>query len=464
MAEVAKKHPDLEAVEGFWALPRTLMGGTAAMRAAGKTYLPREAGESEEAYAARVNRTVLFNAFGKTVGDMSGRVFAKEIAFGTDVPANIKTWCENVDLTGRHLNVFAGAVFADAMVTGASHILVDTPSDPGSNRATQARPYLVSIPQENVIGWTYAQTADGLKLTSFRFLEIHEEQTTFEVKRTEQIKVLLPSAYQIWRKDTAKPGEWFMFEKGARGIADIPVATVYLKRHAFMVGAPPLQDLADLNVAHWQSSSDQRNILHVARVPILFGSGFPEDGKLVIGSASLTRATDPNAKLSYVEHSGNAIGSGREDLKDLEFQMQAMGLQLLVSQPGKTATGEVRDDVKENSRLAQWANALKDGLENALGFMAQLGGIGTDGGSLVVNTDFGITSRGAADIQGIIAAHAGGLISRETALREFIRRGFISDDMDVEQELERVAGEAMSALEDTATPGAGRSQGGTPTI
>lgn len=461
-ATVATKHPDLTDAETTWALPRTLMGGTAAMRAAGTNYLPREAAESEPSYSARVNRSVLFNAFGKTIQDMSGRVFAKDIVIDDDVPKQIATWSENIDLTGTHLNVFAAKVFADAMVTGAAHILADTPADPGENRATQARPYLIHIPQEAVIGWGTAQTPDGVKLVSFRFMEVHEEASGFEVRRIPQIKVLLPKAFQIWRKDV-KGEKWVLHQDGLRGIDEIPLATVYLNRAAFMVGKPPLQDLADLNVAHWQSDSDQRSILHVARVPILFGAGFPEDSKLVIGSASLTRSTDPSAKLSYVEHSGAAISSGRDDIKDLEFRMQAMGLQLLVAQPKQTATGEVRDDVKENSRLAQWATALQDCIENAFGFMALLGGLGSEGGSVEVNKDYGITARGSVDIQAIIAAHAAGLMSRETALKEFLRRGFISADLDVEGEIERVAEEAMSALEDTAPPGAGRSPGGTPT-
>jgi hypothetical protein len=99
-----------------------------------------------------------------------------------------------------------------------------------------------------------------------------------------------------------------------------------------MAGAPALQDLADLNVAHWQSQSDQRNILHVARVPILFGAGIPDDVEgqpgFKVSAGSFTRATDPAAKLMFVEHSGAAIGAGDADLKNLEFQMQAMGLQL----------------------------------------------------------------------------------------------------------------------------------------
>lgn len=451
---VATPHPDVAAMESLWPLPRALYAGTKAMRAAGQMFLPKEAAESDDAYRARLERTTLFNAFAKTVQDMAGRVFAKEIQYGESVPQAIKDWSENIDLTGRHLNVFASDVFKDAMQVGLAHILADSPvENVGVTRATQGRPYLVHLRAEDFIGWTHETTSDGLRLTSIRFHETVEEldETGMHVVRVPQIRVLLIGAWQVWRK-TDKKAEWKLFEEGRRGIEEIPLATVYLARTGFMIGKPPLQDLADLNVTHWQSSSDQRNILHVARVPILFGAGFPEDAPIVIGSSSMTRASDPGSTLSYVEHSGAAIGSGRDDLKDLEFQMQAMGLQLLVSQPGQSATGEVRDDVKENSRLAMWADALKDGLEQALAYMAQIGGIGDDAGELIVNKDFGIAARGAVDVQSILAAVRDGIISKETAIREFVRRGILSDDIDPAAELEAAAEDGLAAIE-AATAG-----------
>lgn len=415
---------------------RTVVAGTKAMRDAGKTYLPKEEGESELAYEARLKRTVLFNATRKTVQDMAGRVFAKEVQIDGG-SSRFAQWAENIDGTGRHLNTFAAHVFADALQSGIAYIVADTPvNDDGATLATQGQPYLVHLSVEDVIGWTHEYTEDGLRLTSFRYYETVEMTDGVHAETITQIKVLLPGAYECWRKNEKE--QWVLYQEGARGIEEIPVAPIYLNQTGFMTGEPPLRDLADLNITHWQSSSDQRNILHVARVPILFMAGVHEDVKLVVGSGSLTRASDANASLTYVEHSGAAIGSGKDDLKELEFQMQAMGLQLLQAEPTQTATGEVRDDVKENSRLGRMADALKDGLENALAFMAELGGISGQEPSVIVNKDFGITARGAVDIQALISAYQAGLISYETALNEFIRRGFIADSVTVDEETERL--------------------------
>ena len=446
---VATLHPDMQEALPLYAMPRALMGGTREMRASGETYLPKEPAEVQTAYEIRIKRTVLFEAFSKTVNDMAGRVFAKEIMLGDDVPDQIKTWAENIDLQGTHLNVFSKDVLIDALQVGASYILADTPAGiEGATLANAARPYLIHLKAEDIIGWTTRIDGDSVALEVLRYYETVDIQDGYHVERVRQIKVLLPGAYEVWRQEKDK--EWALFDAGTRGIDGIPLSVVYISKRAYMVGKPPLQAIADLNVSHWQSSSDQRNILHVARVPILFGAGWAEDDALIVGAASMARNSDPNATLSYVEHSGYAIESGRNDLKDLEFQMQAMGLQLLMPEPTQSATGEVRDDIKENSRLGAWADALKDAIENCLVWLAELGGLGNDGGSVIINKDFGIAARGIVDIQALIAAHGAGLISAETALKEMIRRGFLSDDMDVETELTLTAEEAVTAMEQMA--------------
>jgi hypothetical protein len=106
-------------------LPTALMGGTQAMRRLGNLYLPQEPAESPAAYSVRLNRSFLFNGFAKTVRDMAGKVFAKPIAVGDDVPPEIVRYTENIDLQGRNLDVFAHDVFTDTLPDGIGYILVE---------------------------------------------------------------------------------------------------------------------------------------------------------------------------------------------------------------------------------------------------------------------------------------------------------------------------------------------------
>jgi hypothetical protein len=428
---------------------RDLMGGTAAMRAAGKTYLPQFTNEPKDAYDARLERSVLFGATSKTVADMTGKVFSKPITLADDVPTALKKYAENIDLAGRHLNVFARDVFADCMQPGISFILVDMPpalqnengapvTQEQEKRAGQ-RPYMVHIPVERVLGWK-STLANGVEyLTQFRIKEcVTEPDGEWGEKDVEQVRVVEPGKWTTFRKNLEN-GDWVQHDEGNISLSYIPVAPVYINRIGYMRGRAPLDDLADLNIRHWQSSSDQANILTVARVPILFAAGFGENDTITIGASTALRSSDANARLNYVEHSGHAISAGQDEIKSLELQMQTLGLQLLVPQPGgKTATGEVHDSVKENSPLAMMASALQDALEQAFGFMADFIGLGPDaGGSIQVNKDFGGAAVG--DAATLIAAVGAEVISKETFWHEMQRRGILSDSFDPAVEKDRLA-------------------------
>lgn len=470
---------DYKKSAAMWQLPRTLMGGTKAMREAGTLYLPQEAAESPGAYRARVTRSTLFNAFRKTVKDMTGKVFRKEVTLEKDVPEALKTMAENIDGAGRHLNVFARDAFFDSMQTGIGFIFADMPPplQAGTGRngeVTRAdeqprRPYLCFIKAENLIGWK-VEIIDGQPvLTQARIMEsVEEADGQFGTRKVAQVRVLYIGRFELWREIVEGPdkGKWAKVSDGntiggnGKPLSYIPLAPVYINRTGFMQAEPPLEDLADLNVAHWQMQSDLRNINHVACVPILVMTGFGDDDKIEIGASSAIRTSNENAKIGYCEHTGAAIGTSKELLKEIEFQLQTQGLQLMVPQPGgKTATGEVHDDEKENSPLAMMARSLEDALEAGLGFLADFAGLGRDkGGSLSVNRDFGISANAAIDIPNILTSYREGVYDRETALRELQRRGFLSEGADPEVIMLRAEAEATkrdAALADAGGAGFG---------
>lgn len=430
---------------------RVLMGGTTAMRQARETYLPKFGKESEPAYEARLKSSWLFNGYRKTVRDMTGRVFSKPVEIA-DAPERVEEWCKNADLQGRDLSTFARQVFEDALAgAGIGFIMVDAPPRQGVVTQAQAqaqnlRPYLIHLRAEDVLGWKTEVIANVTTLTQIRISETYTETDPMdefaEVTRP-QVRVLDRMGgfvqSRIFRK--GQRDEWAEVPElgGIYDMPEITVIPVYLNRTGFFTGAPLLDDLADISIAHWQSQSDQRNILHYARVPVLFGAGVPDNAIGVIGASTAVIAESPEAKLMWVEHSGKAIEAGRQDLKDLEFQMETFGLQLLTARPGsQSATGEALDANKETSILAMTADQLQDALEQALSWMAQYGGLGDVAPSAVVNKDFGVTMMTAQEIAVLLQAVNTGNISRKTFIEEMARRGAIRSDIDAEEEFDRI--------------------------
>jgi len=205
----------------------------------------------------------------------------------------------------------------------------------------------------------------------------------------------------------------------------------------------PLEDLAYLNLEHWQSSSDQRNILHYARLITFLGKCLDdalEDKKIVIGANQIVNTSDPAGDLKVVESSGQAIESGAEDLRQIEKQMLAFGLSLMDNKVSReTATSRLLDSMEANSTLKNWALNFNDVLNNIIECMADY--LGKEKKSLnatedipnyvTVNSDIN-PSFGADSSSILLASFKDDVIDKENLLIEFKRRGILREEADID--------------------------------
>lgn len=428
------------AMAARWHLPLTLWEGTLGMRAAKETYLPKQLREEATAYERRVQKSFLFNAFKKTIQGLTGKVFSKEIVLQDDVPTQIVEWSENVDLAGRSLNVFARDVFEGGGKTGLGHILVDMQrNEQGASladeRAAGLRPYMKFIPAEDLIGWR-SQIVNGMPtLTQIRIRDdLLEEDGEFGEVLKRRVRVIEPTQFRVFE---LRDEEWVEIEFGPMTLGKVPLSTYYAQRLDFLIAEPPFSELAWQNAAHWQSNSDQRQILHIARVPILFSAGLDDKKEYTIGSDYMIKGPQ-GAELAYVEHSGAAISAGRQDLVDIEERMRIMGVEPLMPRTGtQTATAKSIDSAAANSQLQAMTIGLGDAIETAFGFMADWANLG-EGGSVSVNQDFGLSLQDQMDLDALIKARMAGDLSRETLWAEFKRRNVLMDDFVAEEEQERL--------------------------
>lgn len=439
-------------------LPLTLMGGTPAMRAMAEEYLPHHPAESSVAYELRKRRAVLRNYFRLTVSAMTGKVFAKEMQLGEDVPPRLAELAENIDLAGRHISIFAREAFKKALVPGLSYILVDYPPAEDARslaeeRQRGARPYWVLLEAEDVIGVRYETQGGQIILTQLRIHRCFSEPVgAFGEQDVEEVRVLdlvreeteaAHVAFTIWRKiqpnDKRRKAQWEIHQEGRMSIPVIPLVPVYTGYVAPFEAVPPLEDLAYMNLEHFQIRSDQRNALNVASFPILAATGVKDeaeggDDEAVIGPNQYLTSDNEAAKFYYVESNGAHLEAGRKELQDLEEAMRAFGVQFQVRQSGaESATGRVLDANEVLSPLQAMALGLKDAIENALQLTAMWEGL-PEGGSVTVNTELSLTATEAAEVQALIAARQAGEISRERFVTELRRRGILDDDYDPEED------------------------------
>ena len=357
MPDISTPNLDYGNMVEAWDINDALMGGTLYMRQLGESYLPRWPKEDKEDYKKRLAVATLLPAYEETIKQNIGRVFAEPIKLAENVPDQLREYAKNFDLEGTRLDVWAQAFFGLAMQYGLSHALVDYPrvdtekvKTKAEEKATGARPYVTMLNPRQVIGWKSKMVDGKVVLTALRIKEVVvEDGDDFGQTKVEQIRYLTPGKVEIYRKakDADGAATWALFDGWQTSRQDITLVTLYTKRTGFMCGSPPLLNMALLNIKHWQSQSEQDNILHVARVPLLTVFGLEEGQELIIGSSSATSFTDRQKQgLEYVEHTGSSIGAGKESLAELVEQMRQAGAKLLRTENTSTKSVDQTSEEK----------------------------------------------------------------------------------------------------------------------
>lgn len=459
---VNQRSAEVEALAKPWPMLQALQDGTAAMRAAGKAYLPQWPAEEDTAYRARLATATLFPAYRRTVGVMSGKPFAKALTLN-DADKRIETFAQNIDLQGVNLHTWAAEQFRAAIGFGLAGVLVEYPRAATAGPRTVAaveraglRPYWVRVRHDQVLGWRVANVNGAMQLTQLRLWEcVEEDDGPWGSKPVDQVRVLYPGGWQTYRA-TGEKGEWVLHEEGRTTLSRIPFVPFYGLREAFMVGRAPMIDLAYLNVKHWQSQSDQDTILHAARVPILAIIGADDKSQLAVGASTAVKLP-LTADMKWVEHGGAAIGAGETSLDKLRDQMIQTGAELLVKrESGDVSATEAGNDAEANkSDLQRIAEGFEDALDMALEFTAEYAHL-DKAGTVSLFSDYGAATLSDASASLVLQLQQGGLLSKETALVEFKRRGVLAAEVDVEDEIERAEAEGPALGEMVESGGGAR--------
>lgn len=427
-------------------LPRTLIGGTEAMRDAGKTYLPKHPAESESSYRVRKAGTTLYNAFKKTVSSQVGKVFSDPIKLGDDVPQQILNIRDNIDGAGRGLTEFSMDVFDAAMIDGISFMLVDYPVT--SEAATAAdeqllgtRPYAIHITADNLISWTHDNISGVQTLTEIRIKEARVEKVEeWGETQVDSIRVIRPGSFEVHTKTNK---EYVKTDEGITKTDFIPIVPVYTNRVGFFEGEPTLMPLAELNLDHWVSTSEQRKALTFARFAMLVVTGVQAKQEIVVGADKVLKLTDPQGKASYVETSGAALEAGRKDIEDIETRMESTGMSLRVENAGNVAaTTAAIGSEDSNAALVSVAESLGKSLSTMLDYMAIMYGITSGGGTAEVNTDFG-GKEPTGTVTELNQARSLNNLSQELYTNEMVRRGVFDEETDIQEELKRLSAIAI---------------------
>jgi len=442
---VRATHKDYDEYKPIWDTCSDVVDGQRAMHAARERYLPKLKDEGEEDYIARLKRSDFFNATWRTISGLVGMAFRKPPTI--TVPAGIEPFMKDIDLGGVSLASMARDLVEDVLEYGRIGLLVDHPQAPdGVQTLTRViaesmglRPTLQVYEAESIINWRTGRVNGATVLTMVVLKECAQIQVSeFEVEEEARYRVLDLDAQGFYRQRVFRIGKrdedelvsevWPMMN--GRNMTSIPFYIIGANGMEVDPDEPPLIDLIDANVAHYQINADYRHGLHFTALPTPVVSGYvPEAAgeKFYIGSTSAWVFPDPQAKASFLEYSGKGLDPVKEAILALEQRMAILGARMIANETTQAETlGATQiKRMGENSILSAIVIAVSEVVTRALTVMTEWAGASGEV-AFEISREFSPVAMSAQDLTALVGAWQNGALS-EAELFDMFQRGDIID-------------------------------------
>jgi len=427
---------DVIAMMTAWSVMAAVTNGTEYLRDQSEKYLPQEPREDDDAYETRVARSVLSPYTSRLIETAAGAILRKPIHIEGD-----QYWldlAQNIDGIGSNINEYARRALVSSLTYGHSAILVDYPAAMGARnlaeeRAQGRRPYFIHVDAAQIWGWRQASTMPGAPLTQVR---IHEYTTRplndFGEEQIEQMRVIYPGKYDLYTlgQDVVE-----FSETGDYSLPEIPLVPIYSNRRGMLQSLPPLLDIANLNLTHYQRQADLIHALHIAAMPTLVLEGWDDTTGSATMGVNYAIAMQPGNKAYYVQADATSFDAQANELQSLEMQMSSLGFTKLFGQKFVAESAEAKriDQAQGNSVLSIISQELESALNQAFAFAAQY--VGLEPPEITIDRDFDYYRLIGQDVSVLTQLNELGKIS-DAMLLEILRRGeILPDNINIEDEL-----------------------------
>ncbi len=428
---VSSHHPEYDEYLPKWQRCSDVVDGQDAVHAAGTKYLPKLVDETDDGYKARLARSDLFNATWRTIAGLVGLAFRKEPA--VVLPAGMDAYAKDITMSGVTLDSLARELVEDVLEYGRMGLLVDHPPVnvmPANKAAAEQlglRPALKLYEAEHMINWKYAYIRSRWTLTMVVLTEeaaipdgefgetCETRYRVLDLEKTGDAYVYRQRVYRVNDKGEDELLEGPIYPTMNRKVLDfIPFSFVGPEGRGSCIDEPPLIDLVDANIAHYQINADYRHGLHYTALPTLFLAGVTTESgeKFYIGGNKAITAPDPNARGMFIEFTGAGLGAIAEALKTTTQQMAVLGARMIADESRHVETLGATQIKRagEYSILASIVIAVSEALEWALTIFAQWAGMQGDV-TYQINREFSPVPMDSQMLQALVGAWQSGAIS-----------------------------------------------------
>ena len=456
-----------------WNKIRDCVAGSEAVKAKGDTYLPRPNPEDTSPantarYTSYLNRSVFYNVTSRTLNGLVGEVFTRPIT--VELNGALEPLIEDADGKGVAVDRQAKNMLGKVLSYGRCGVLTDFPSTAGNVTVAQqlngeVRPTITVYDPWDIINWRN-ETVGGRNLVSL--VVLHERAQVpdgeFGLADVERWRVLrlVEGAYtvEVWEQNEnnlTKTAEFVPTDGRGRPFPEIPFVFVGWDNLDAVPDAPPMLDLANLNIAHYRNSADYEDSCYLVGQPTPVFGGLTQDwvenvlkGKVYLGSrASVPLPAGGSAELLQAAPNSMVF----EAMQHKERQMVALGARLIEQKEvQRTATEAGMEERTELSVLGSAVMNVNEAYSKSVAWAANFANQPVGGDRIELPTELDVVHLTAQDQVALISLYQSGIIAKPE-VRERLRRVGIATLED--EEAEELIASDIGGLVTSATENGG---------
>ncbi len=470
---VDTQHPDYTANLPVWRKCRDVAQGQRAVHAGDELYLPKLDGENVKNYKRRKARALFFNATWRTIAGLLGMVFRKDPVFKVS-GGGVEELLDDVTQSGIDLVRLAFQATRECLTVGRFGILVDFPRTAiaegaavtvAMTEALNLHPKMAPYLAESIINWRSSWINNKYVLDRVVLRENVEVQgkdefdvgirTQYRVLDLVQVKGEKPDdaprmAYRVrvfikeQKADKLIDGPFFPLMDG-KPLDFLPFQFIGVDTTTPDVEEPPLVDLVDANVSHYQSTADVEHGAHKTALPQPWAAGLSPDGGMdergvakskptfYMGGGDLWMHPDIGGTFGMLEYTGTGLEAIEKRLARKEAYMAVLGARMLEDQKRAVETAETAGIHRagEQSALVTQAKTISEGVNTALGWYDLWAG-GSGVTEFDLNNELVPPGLTAQEITALVGAWQAGGLSPQELFAKFQSGGVVAETADFE--------------------------------
>lgn len=470
-------HPEVMYWRNEWELLRDCVAGEMEIKSKGTQYLPKLDEMSDTEYNAYIKRAVFFNMVNRTITGLVGRLFRRPPMI-EGLPSRLTPFTETITKTNQGIDLFAKKIAEEVFTVGRYGVLLDM--DQGGTKP----PYLVGYSAENIMNWT-VEELDGrdvlteVVLREIRLVKnvpIETSSLPLPTRRTSKNKTMVQNtpvtgyankyiaAYRVLRLEYDEEYAQYVYKQyyyenqyssadingepkyvvtpTRRGVpfTQIPFSFFGPKSNEPDIEKPPIQDIARLNLSHYNSYAHLEHGRFYTGLPVYYVNvtGGNDQAEYTIGP-SVVWLIDKDSKAGVIEFNGQGLKFLENALRDKEMQAATLGGRLMGVTTESTAESDNSLKMKESNEQALLLN-VSDVIDNGLTKLLRLWAWWQDVSETeiqkieyILSKSFIFDSAAAREFRAIHAMYKDGVLPVQVLYDYFRRAEVIPDWMKMEE-------------------------------